>query len=194
MMITVYLIFTLLTLVTVDPGPHDEDEMKGENNLQCSAKSITGEEIPNNFIFEETQHNNPKCEEGIQFRDALTGQTYCVAKEGVDEGKIWMVKNCEKYDGPSTKTTFIVLDENKDKFSTLKTALDAAGITQETINGLKPTTIFAPTNDAFNKLPSGLLDELLKPENKENLTNILNNHIIKNQKIEISGGMLTFGI
>ena len=93
---------------------------------------------------------------------------------------------------PTGSNTFDVLDENKDKFSTLKTALDAAGITQETINGLKPTTIFAPTNDAFNKLPSGLLDELLKPENKENLTKILNNHIIKNQKIDLSGGMLIF--
>ena len=104
------------------------------------------------------------------------------------------VKNCEKYDGPSTKTTFTILDENKDKFSTLKTALDAAGITQETINGLEPIIIFAPTNDAFNKLPSGLLDELLKPENKENLTDILNNHIIKNQKIDLPEGMSTFGI
>ena len=95
---------------------------------------------------------------------------------------------------PTGSNTFDVLDENKDKFSTLKTALDAAGITQETINGLKPITIFAPTNEAFNKLPSSLLAELLKPENKETLTKILKNHIIKNQKVEISEGMSTFGI
>ena len=93
----------------------------------------------------------------------------------------------------STKdlNTFTVL-EKSDKFSTLKTALDAAGITQETIDGLKPITIFAPTNYAFFQLPFGLLDDLLKPENKENLTNILKNHIIKNQKIDLPEGMLTF--
>ena len=85
--------------------------------------------------------------------------------------------------------TFTILDENKEKFNSLKIALDAAGITQETIKGLKLITIFAPTNEAFNKLPSSLLAELLKPENKETLTKILKNHIIKNQKVEISEGM-----
>jgi|GEM_PF-233629 len=60
--------------------------------------------------------------------------------------------------------------------SKLLAATDAAGLT-ETLRG-GPYTVFAPDNDAFNKLPSNTLDNLLKPENKKQLTDILTNHII----------------
>ena len=62
-------------------------------------------------------------------------------------------------------------------FQTLAKALDAAGLV-ETLKGAGPFTVFAPTDDAFAKLPAGTLDELLKPENKAKLISILTYHVV----------------
>jgi uncharacterized surface protein with fasciclin (FAS1) repeats len=63
------------------------------------------------------------------------------------------------------------------QFGTLATALDAAGLV-ETLKGPGPFTVFAPTDDAFAKLPAGTLESLLKPENKAQLTAILTYHVV----------------
>ena len=63
------------------------------------------------------------------------------------------------------------------KFNTLAAALKAAGLV-ETLKGAGPFTVFAPTDEAFAKLPKGTLDELLKPENKAKLTAILTYHVV----------------
>ena len=65
---------------------------------------------------------------------------------------------------------------NKD-FSTLVAAVVAAGLA-ETLSGPGPFTVFAPTNEAFEKLPAGTVEELLKPENKEKLASILTYHVV----------------
>ena len=62
------------------------------------------------------------------------------------------------------------------QFSTLVTALQTAGLV-ETLQGPGPFTVFAPTNDAFNKLPAGTVENLLKPENKQILVDILTYHV-----------------
>ncbi len=62
-------------------------------------------------------------------------------------------------------------------FKTLATALQAAGLV-ETLKGPGPFTVFAPTDEAFAKLPKGTLDDLLKPENKEKLVSILTYHVV----------------
>jgi uncharacterized surface protein with fasciclin (FAS1) repeats len=63
------------------------------------------------------------------------------------------------------------------QFTTLLAAVDAAGLT-ETLLGRGPYTLFAPTDDAFSKLPNGTVQELLKPENREKLRLILTYHVI----------------
>lgn len=63
-------------------------------------------------------------------------------------------------------------------FSTLAKALEAADLVK-TLSGPGPFTVFAPTDEAFAKLPAGTLDSLLKPENKEQLRRILLNHVVK---------------
>jgi uncharacterized surface protein with fasciclin (FAS1) repeats len=63
------------------------------------------------------------------------------------------------------------------QFNTLAKALQAAGLV-DTLKGKGPFTVFAPTDDAFAKLPAGTLDELLKPENKEKLKSILLYHVV----------------
>jgi uncharacterized surface protein with fasciclin (FAS1) repeats len=62
-------------------------------------------------------------------------------------------------------------------FETLVTAVQAADLV-ETLKGEGPFTVFAPTDEAFAKLPAGTLENLLKPENKETLTAILTYHVV----------------
>lgn len=62
-------------------------------------------------------------------------------------------------------------------FTTLVAAVQAAGLV-ETLKGAGPFTVFAPTDEAFAKLPAGTVEELLKPENKAKLTAILTYHVI----------------
>lgn len=61
--------------------------------------------------------------------------------------------------------------------STLVAAVKAAGL-DGTLSGAGPFTVFAPTNEAFNKLPAGTVDGLLKPEKKADLTSILTYHVV----------------
>jgi uncharacterized surface protein with fasciclin (FAS1) repeats len=62
-------------------------------------------------------------------------------------------------------------------FKTLAAALGAAGLV-DTLKGEGPFTVFAPTDEAFAKLPAGTVEELLKPENKAKLTDILTYHVV----------------
>lgn len=61
--------------------------------------------------------------------------------------------------------------------TTLVAAVKAAGLV-DTLNGPGPFTVFAPTNDAFDKLPAGTVDNLVKPENKDTLTKILTYYVV----------------
>ncbi len=62
-------------------------------------------------------------------------------------------------------------------FSTLVAAVKAAGLV-DTLKGEGPFTVFAPTDEAFAKLPAGTVEDLLKPENKEKLVSILTYHVV----------------
>jgi uncharacterized surface protein with fasciclin (FAS1) repeats len=66
---------------------------------------------------------------------------------------------------------------NSKDHTTLVAAVKAAGLV-ETLQGAGPFTVFAPTNAAFNMLPAGTVDNLLKPENKAMLTGILTYHVV----------------
>jgi uncharacterized surface protein with fasciclin (FAS1) repeats len=63
------------------------------------------------------------------------------------------------------------------QFKTLTAAIGAAGLTQ-TLEGQGPFTVFAPTDEAFAKLPPGTVQDLLKPENKAKLVAILTYHVV----------------
>ena len=66
---------------------------------------------------------------------------------------------------------------NSADHTTLVAAVKAAGLV-ETLQGKGPFTVFAPTNDAFGKLPAGTVETLVKPENKAALTKILTYHVV----------------
>ena len=66
---------------------------------------------------------------------------------------------------------------NSKDHTTLVAAVKAAGLV-DTLEGAGPFTVFAPTNEAFAKLPAGTVDNLLKPENKATLTKVLTYHVV----------------
>jgi uncharacterized surface protein with fasciclin (FAS1) repeats len=74
-------------------------------------------------------------------------------------------------------STIVELASGNEDFSTLVAAVKAAGLV-ETLQGEGPFTVFAPTNEAFAKLPEGTLEKLLKPENRDMLTSILTYHVV----------------
>ncbi|WP_242434640.1 fasciclin domain-containing protein [Hymenobacter amundsenii] len=96
------------------------------------------------------------------------------------------------------------------QMSTLTAALQAAGLADKASSG-GPYTVFAPTNEAFDALPAGTLTDLLKPENKSKLVDILTYHVVpgsmmaadltdgqelttiegKKLKVSVSGGTVT---
>lgn len=77
----------------------------------------------------------------------------------------------------------IATDPKMDQVTTLVAAIKAAGLV-EALKGDGPFTVFAPTNDAFAKLPAGTVENLLKPENKEQLKAILLYHVHAGQAIK----------
>ena len=85
---------------------------------------------------------------------------------------------------------------NSKDHTTLVAAVKAAGLV-ETLEGTGPFTVFAPTNEAFNKLPAGTVDNLVKPENKATLTKILTYHVVAGkldskalmEKVKMGGGI-----
>jgi len=79
--------------------------------------------------------------------------------------------------GSRTGQTIPAVAKTAGTFTTLLAAVDAAGLT-ETLLGRGPFTVFAPTDEAFRKLPSGTVDELLKPQNRERLRTILTYHVV----------------
>jgi uncharacterized surface protein with fasciclin (FAS1) repeats len=77
---------------------------------------------------------------------------------------------------PKSQDIVAVASKNG-SFKTLVAALKAAGLV-ETLQGTGPFTVFAPTDEAFGKLPHGTVEDLLKPENKAKLVAVLTYHVV----------------
>ena len=77
----------------------------------------------------------------------------------------------------TTQKDIVATADAAGSFKTLAAALQAAGLV-ETLQSKGPFTVFAPTDEAFAKLPKGTVEELLKPENKEKLTSVLTYHVV----------------
>jgi len=89
-----------------------------------------------------------------------------------------------------TANDIVALAMGTDALSTLVSAVKAGDLV-ETLQGEGPFTVFAPTNEAFAALPEGTLDNLLKPENKDQLVAILTYHVVsgKVMSTDLSEGM-----
>lgn len=99
----------------------------------------------------------------------------------------------------NTPGTVVDIAVGSQDHTTLVAAVTAAGLV-ETLSGDGKFTVFAPTNDAFAKLPDGTVDTLLKPENKGQLTKVLTAHVVAGEvraedlikKINAHGGRYNF--
>ena len=90
-----------------------------------------------------------------------------------------MMKDNPMVGGAAMYPTKTIVDNamNSADHTTLVAAVKAAGLV-DTLNGKGPFTVFAPTNAAFEQLPAGTVDDLLKPENKSMLTKVLTYHVV----------------
>ena len=91
----------------------------------------------------------------------------------------------EAYEGAAVLASYAQPEQNlvetavnAGSFNTLVAAVKAADLV-DALSGDKPMTVFAPTDEAFAKLPDGTVEMLLKPENKDKLTEILTYHVVK---------------
>ena len=78
---------------------------------------------------------------------------------------------------PAKANDIVAVASGAGSFNTFVAAVKAAGLV-ETLQGAGPFTVFAPTDEAFAKLPKGTVEDLLKPENKEKLVAILTYHVL----------------
>ena len=101
------------------------------------------------------------------------GATTTVSAQTKTKAKVVMVGGAAMY---PTKNIIENAVNSKDH-TTLVAAVKAAGLV-ETLQSAGPFTVFAPTNEAFNKLPAGTVETLVKPENKATLTKILTYHVV----------------
>ena len=78
---------------------------------------------------------------------------------------------------PAAAADIVETAASNGSFTTLVAAVKAAGLV-DTLKGTGPFTVFAPTDEAFKKLPAGTVENLLKPENKAQLTKVLTYHVV----------------
>jgi uncharacterized surface protein with fasciclin (FAS1) repeats len=115
------------------------------------------------------------CKKEPQANDQTSATTTPTA-ENKDQGQA-NVKIGEGEEANVLQVAMTYKDEEGNKpFSTLVVAVEAAGVQDALVNA-GPLTVFAPVNSAFDKLPEGTVETLLKPENKEKLAFILVNHV-----------------
>lgn len=108
---------------------------------------------------------------------ASCGQTKKETNEAPDQAEVEatgvMIEAKEEVGTPN----IVEVAMSNDNFTTLVAAVKAAGLV-ETLSSAGPFTVFAPTNDGFAKLPAGTVENLLKPESKDQLTAVLTYHVV----------------
>lgn len=106
--------------------------------------------------------------------DMVANTEMSAAAEAADMEDSWETTNTE------AEPTIAQVASSSEQFSTLVAALGAANLVG-TLNSEGPFTVFAPTNEAFEKLPAGTVETLLKKENADKLTQILTYHVVSGE-------------
>lgn len=137
---------------------------------------------------ENTTTEEPTQEQAVEAPDTTTAETPATDADTTD------AMASDQTDTAATPVandanTIVAIASGDDTFSTLVTALNAAELA-EVLSGEGPYTVFAPTDEAFAALPEGTVEELLKPENKDQLVKLLQYHVVpaKVTSTEIASG------
>ena len=147
----------------IDEAAGDVEDQAEEtaNNVSDEVEETTGE------TKEEVNDAAEEVDEEIEETDTPNEQAMLMSNETttLNEGVAQEEKN------------IVELAQSQESLSTLVEALKAADLVS-TLEGDGPFTVFAPNNAAFEALPAGTLEELLKPENKDKLTEVLTFHVV----------------
>ncbi|MCX7625593.1 MAG: fasciclin domain-containing protein [Candidatus Sumerlaeaceae bacterium] len=114
------------------------------------------------------------------FRLRIASSLAAISLATVSVGLMPSVGQAKEQDKHTTHTASMCVVDTAKKagsFNTLLTAVKAADL-EQTLRGDGPFTVFAPTDEAFKKLPEGTVENLLKPENKEKLKAVLTYHVV----------------
>lgn len=105
--------------------------------------------------------------------------TACMTADGMDDSSAMAADGSVTVGGAAMYSSRNIVQNaaNSPIHTTLVAGVTAAGLA-ETLSGPGPFTVFAPTNDAFNRLPAGLLQTALRPENRALLTSVLAYHVV----------------
>lgn len=143
---------------------------------------------------ENTTTEEPTQEQAVEAPDTTTAETPATETETTAEAPTTDAMASDETDTAATPVandanTIVAIASGDDTFSTLVTALNAAELA-EVLSGEGPFTVFAPTDEAFAALPEGTVEELLKPENKDQLVKLLQYHVVpaKVTSTEIASG------
>lgn len=127
----------------------------------------------------ERDNGKPKTNRDMKKNSIFTVATLAVAVT-LTPNLIAGERNASKQTSASTCTAgkdLVAVASGAENFKTLVAAVKAAGLV-ETLQGKGPFTVFAPTDEAFAKLPAGTVQDLLKPENRDKLVAILKYHVV----------------
>jgi uncharacterized surface protein with fasciclin (FAS1) repeats len=184
--------FDGIELTLIGDGNTYKCGLRTENNFngiahQASFKTTTGEEqrirIPYED-FEPTRYGRQLSKTKRLNPDAIKPIGFLISDK--QEGSFQLeVKSISAYrkddlETPSNGSDIISIAQGAGMFETLLAAVDAAGLT-DTVRSLEGVTLFAPTDEAFAKLPDGTIAYLLKPENQDQLVKILTYHVIDSE-------------
>lgn len=153
--------------------PENKDKLAAVLKYHVVSGLVTSKQIDSVPVAATLQGQliNPSVRDGtVRINDSVVTK----ADIGATNGVIHVIDSVLI---PESKTIpQLAIDDGR--FTTLVAALKAAGLV-ETLSGPGPFTVFAPTDEAFAKLPKPVLEALLKPENKGLLTEILTYHVVK---------------
>jgi uncharacterized surface protein with fasciclin (FAS1) repeats len=114
---------------------------------------------------------------GLAVAASLSSAYACDKQASVKRYASNVVMQCSKEKEAEPTKDIVDTAVAAGSFKTLVAAIKAAGLV-ETLKGTGPFTVFAPTDEAFAKLPAGTVESLLKPENKDKLVSILTYHVV----------------
>ncbi|MBD2294589.1 fasciclin domain-containing protein [Anabaena sphaerica FACHB-251] len=160
-----------------------------KSKTQIAQSSGGGVLNPRPSIFNEPRYRNRKAPRTTQ---PVKPETEVPSTPGTEKPETTTPPTTQTPTSTTETKNVIEVAESAGSFKTLIRALQAAGLT-EVLQGSGPFTIFAPTDEAFAKLPQDAVRDLLKPENKEILVKILTYHVVPGKVLssDLKSGKVT---
>jgi len=153
----------------------NHQRMHDQNSHMRNMRADSSDATPRSYPLEDGSPRDSRYNNDA--RDSEDGRNRQYISDNTMNTGTQPYSNSAMQNDPRNQTTVVEMLTADPSFSTLVRAITAAGLV-ETLNGKGPFTIFAPNNQAFQKIPADQLSDLMKPENKQKLAAILKYHVI----------------